>query len=206
MVKRKGGLETVRPMPPTQGCPKQPVFYTQTTPDKEPPPHGTKGMFLTGRVRVPAATYTIVVDPPPGSPISTYAAGIHFDANLYTVPNGYMFEAKKFLISVDDTAYEDITFVPLKNRAEAFVFEGAPRHFTLINEAEDHELTYFGGAGYQLLPNLPQDQFNMILRYKENERVGIKIVNQLPAIRYVDFAIWGWKYPVKCYYNKMGVY
>lgn len=206
LIRRKGGLETVRPMPPNQGCPKVPQFFTRQTPDKEPPAHGTKGMFITGRVRVPAATYTVVVDPQPGDPISFYDSGVYIDGGLYTVPNGYMFEAKKFLISCDDTDYEDITFVPLKNNGEAFVFEGAPRKHTRISEAEDHELTYSGGAGYQLLPLLPQDQFNMILRYKENERVGIKITNLLPSVRFVDFAIWGWKYPVKCFYNCMGVY
>lgn len=156
--------------------------YVRELPHMQPPPNGTRTTFIKQRVIVDGGV-------PGGELIPQFQPGIVTLPNLYQVPFGYVLEIKKFLVIPLDTSYHTLYVTILKDGAEAFYVQGANR--LAPNPGSLNPV----GAGYEILPNWPQDQFNTEMRFRNSEWVGVQVVNNTFAQREVEIAVWGWKHP-----------
>jgi len=184
-------VDTYKPFPCGDICEKRDWEYTRFLPHVQPPPSATKTVYYKERVIVPPGQVA-------GVNGGFFQPGIASNFFGYQVPFGWRFELKKFLVQVLDTDFDTLFAVVLHNGYEAFQLEAA-RRLPADSNAN------FGGAGYELLPNWPQDQFNNELRFGELDWVGYRAVNNTFAEREVNIAFWGWKYPEKCEDLALGV-
>jgi len=167
------------------------VNFVRSLPHMEPPPAATYITFLKERLIVPPATLV-------GVNGGFFQPGEISMPNLYTVPDGYRFEIKKFLIEPLDTQYDTLFCAILHNGFEVPHVQGPHR-------LPSDRMAHFIGGGWELLPNFPQDQFNTELRIPSNDWVGVRVINDSFAEREVNIAIWGWKYPEKNIHEYVGM-